>query len=52
MRQGFAGGRQVIRIQRLPRRIAGRCWDDASIAAGLLGLNRKPETHADEKHHD
>src|ERR1700730_6183432 len=51
MRQGFAGGRQVIRTQRRARRIPGGCWD-ASIAAGLLGLNRKPDTRADEKHHD
>jgi hypothetical protein len=42
VRQGFPGRRQVTGIHRLARRIAGRCWDDASVPAGLLGPGRKP----------
>jgi hypothetical protein len=49
VRQGFPGPRQVIRMQRLSRRVAGRCWDDASIS-GLLGPGREPEARGDKEY--
>src|ERR1700691_3202397 len=52
VRQGFTGRRQVIRIQRLSCRIAGRRRGEASIPAGLLGLGREPEAHGDKEHGD